>query len=454
VEVVLRLASWIAALLVALATYRSARRRDSSLGHLVAAAILVRAILGVALFAASVFEWPLLPHLQMGGGFWSLAIDARWYFDHSAAAAHQGLQIVEETAPSPLFLRSLAVFMRAAGVSPAAAILFNLLCFLALVRLVLFFARKPKHALVTLAPFAFAPGLLIFGTQPLKDPFNLALLVLACAGARGWTEGLGAFASGRVTPLLAGAAVTAMAVYALGGVRPYLAVFIIIGAGGAGTITAYATAGAVARTRIAAGTAATVLALWIAFAYGAGAYFGYYDGLLKSLAGKPSAPMTSLEQARSGFVASGGATSFASEPAVSDGGVVTTSPGSRLSRAVVGLAVMFVPITLLKALSLVAVGGGKGLLLVTDIDTIVMDLLTLLCVAVFFRDRSRASVGTAAALLIVALLTTIAMAYVVTNFGTMFRLRPIALAPLWLLPALALTRPDVSERLVITPTPR
>ncbi len=80
--------------------------------------------------------------------------------------------------------------------------------------------------------------------------------------------------------------------------------------------------------------------------------------------------------------------------------------------------------------------GGRGLLAITDADTLLMDLTIGAAIAVLVRRRSAirgrlpyvcfmATLGLAAALL---------MAYIVTNFGTLFRLRVMASVPLWLLP--------------------
>ena len=105
----------------------------------------------------------------------------------------------------------------------------------------------------------------------------------------------------------------------------------------------------------------------------------------------------------------------------------------------VGAAALFVPISLLEALSVVELSGGRGLLVLTDIDTLFFDLMLLLIVLVLYirwpTARLRLSYAVFACSL--GVLTITLMAFVVTNYGTLFRLRLMAAVPIWML-ALAL----------------
>ena len=97
---------------------------------------------------------------------------------------------------------------------------------------------------------------------------------------------------------------------------------------------------------------------------------------------------------------------------------------------------LFLPITLLRALSIVSFTGGRGLLLITDIDTLVIDLGIVASILLLLRTGlSRSSMPVAIFALALAVLTTLSMVYVVTNFGTLFRLRLLAVTPMWVLPA-------------------
>jgi hypothetical protein len=107
----------------------------------------------------------------------------------------------------------------------------------------------------------------------------------------------------------------------------------------------------------------------------------------------------------------------------------------RLALLSVGLAALFVPISILRALSIVTFHGGQGLLLVTDVDTVVIDLALALCLYLSFKRRHLPLLPTGLCLAALGIVTTLLLAYVVTNYGTLFRLRLLAVTPLWLLPA-------------------
>jgi hypothetical protein len=154
---------------------------------------------------------------------------------------------------------------------------------------------------------------------------------------------------------------------------------------------------------------------------------------------------------RDGFVLTPGATSIRSAntgadqtdltaPSPITRGPDTPPPGpslrDRLSAVALGLGLIFVPVSVLRGLSIVDFTGGRGLLAITDADTLLMDLTIAAAIAVLVRRRSAirdrlpsvcfmGTLGLAAALL---------MAYIVTNFGTLFRLRLMVSVPLWLLP--------------------
>jgi hypothetical protein len=79
--------------------------------------------------------------------------------------------------------------------------------------------------------------------------------------------------------------------------------------------------------------------------------------------------------------------------------------------------------------------GGHGLLFVTDLDTIAVDIIILggLCLIAIRVARHGLDPETVVVLLLFSL-TTVLLAYEVTNFGTLFRLRQLAVAPFWMLP--------------------
>jgi hypothetical protein len=101
-----------------------------------------------------------------------------------------------------------------------------------------------------------------------------------------------------------------------------------------------------------------------------------------------------------------------------------------------GLLAMFVPVSVLKALSVVTFSGGRGLLLLADLDTVFLDLTLVTIVAFIVRQRPDLVARAPSALftLAVVAVSVILLAYVVTNFGTLFRLRLLVAVPAWMAP--------------------
>lgn len=171
-------------------------------------------------------------------------------------------------------------------------------------------------------------------------------------------------------------------------------------------------------------------------------------------AGLVAAALNRVNGARRGFTNSGGGTNIVvggqsgterSEFAPEDRAprqrvrraeaLVPETVAGYLQRAAVGLATIFVPISLLQALSITNLTGGRGLLFVTDVDTLFIDLTLLATLALLYtrRDAVFRRLPYVAYLLMLGGGTAVLLAYVVTNFGTQFRLRMMAVVPLWLL---------------------
>ncbi len=433
--------AWIAIMMIAVLVFQLARRRSPLLAGIFAAAIALRVLLGVGLFVISMYELPIFRGLQSGGGFWTLAIDAKWYYDEAANATRVGLGTIQDTWASPLYLRVFAAWLAVAGITPLSGVLFNLLCYIGVSFIIVTLCPSPRAGATALAAVTLSPALLIFGSQPLKDPFCLLLIATALAGARLWCEGIDPLDSRPLRRLSAGLMLTAAAVYGLGGVRAYAAVFVIIAIIAAGAVMAIRVRGSVARGRVVLGYTVLVSVLVVAFYRGAGPYAEPYDTMLRRIVNVPTAPIADLDRARAGFVNTGGATSLGeSAPAESISGMqLEAGVGllARLGATLRGLAALLIPISLLKALSIVSFSGGRGLLLITDLDTIVIDLSLAACVYVLIAMRPRSNaIAVLVCVAVFTLLMTFALAYVVTNYGTLFRLRLMAVAPIWLMPAL------------------
>lgn len=435
---------------VLFAVVRWLGRQSYAVQALVAAGLLARATMGVALFWISYLQLPILPQLQLGSGFWSPTLDARGYFDTAAFAVDHGLSSISSESVSPFFTRALAVWMSIVGVSPAAGMLLNLCIYVASCALLTRLYRPVDRwradlpLVVTIAALSFSPVLLIDSTQSLKDDVFLGLVVMVCAAAMLLFR---SFAEVRPAAFAGALGAMALAIYGVAGVRPYYPV-IVLGCLAVVFLALALTAGRGRRIRTTLTGVTVLTVVWFAHSNGAGPQVRptaierqrvveslqlergvhLFDGLF-------GAATVAVTDARDRFVGSGGDTNVG---------------GERRSAAAVilGVAVIFVPVSFLKSTALVNFDGGRGLLTVTDADTVIMDCsLIAICLIVYRRRRligeRRAYVWFALGL---AVVTAILLGFVVTNFGTLFRMRYLVATPLWMLalavsPARSANRP-------------
>jgi hypothetical protein len=479
VIIALRLLVSIALIWPLIVAYRWIDRRSRLLGALFVAGIVARATASVALFTISFFRIPVFTSLQLGDGFWKLALDGRSYYDLSAHAVAAGFGTITDKLPSPLFLRALAAWMWVFGVSPASAVLLNIACYAASAVLIVRCAgrqragRTPGPAAAGVALFAltFSPALLIFSTQPLKDPLCTMLIICVIAGARLWWMGLNGDATRNLVMVGAGTLLMAVGIYGVAGIRAYAAVFTITALAAAATYSIVVRADARRRLSAALLHAALLAVLWFMFMTGAGPYAQAYQSSLWSfVTGRPGSVAT-FDTSRAGFEDAGGATSFGESPSSPDAASqqaherqqepprreenaalpkpavvmnVTASDAAkpesvraRVEHLWRGYAALFVPISVLRATSIVKFEGGAGLLVITDIDTIVIDMTVLAALCLFVMSARAHGISPGSVfVLVLAILLSASLAYVVTNYGTLFRLRLLAVTPLWMLPVM------------------
>jgi len=114
---------------------------------------------------------------------------------------------------------------------------------------------------------------------------------------------------------------------------------------------------------------------------------------------------------------------------------VPVTPREQAIAAARGLAVIFVPISLLRAVTDIHFEGGRGLLSIVDLDTVVMDVVSVFVLALLWRRRR--AIGDRLPLVLFGLtlsfVTALLVGYVVTNLGTLWRLRSLIAVPLWIL---------------------
>jgi hypothetical protein len=89
---------------------------------------------------------------------------------------------------------------------------------------------------------------------------------------------------------------------------------------------------------------------------------------------------------------------------------------------------------LLTALSDVEIGGGQGFLRIADVDTVFLDALTLVVLVLVWRRRRLIDERWTLLLFGIVLsgITAVLLGYVVTNFGTLWRMRAVIALPIWM----------------------
>ena len=456
----------LAACLGVLAACVWAYRRSPSWGVIVGVGAIVRLASGLLLLAISYYQWPVFQSLHTGDGYWLIAPDARVYFEKAAAAAAYGTSLaVPAGSPSPVYVIALGFWYRAGGATLASAVVFNLVCHIvSVVAIILILPRQARRiGNLVLFSVSFSPALLMTSTQVLKDPFFVMLIVVGCVAALLILRYSRDTRSAPPSRLTAGVLVAAAAVAAMAGVRAYYALFVWIAVAGAFLVSIVTVRGR-HRVRLAAFAAPVLVLLWVAFAMGSDVYYTYYRDLIArttginlsalALIGRDTRPVisgsadvgelgTAMDSVRIGFIGSGGGTNIKSRTALN---LTRQGLEQAASDLALGLAVTFIPISALRATSMVDFNGGRGLLAITDLDTLFMDV-TLLAIAIaIFRLHGVNRYNVASLVLVVTLaaISAVVVAYVVTNFGTLFRLRLLTAVPAWLAP-LALTTGPVRE---------
>ncbi len=424
-----------AIILVLLAlTCRWIWRTSRPLGYIVAAGMAVRLAAATALFWTSYLQLPLLSSMQLGGGFWRMALDAPGYHLGGLFAAEGTLESIAEGSPSPAYVQALALWMRLTGTSPFSAVLLNLTCYVTTCALLVGALRglTSRQAdlvrRVTLLALSASPMLLFVSTQVLKDDFFLLFSATLSAGAWWIALMLAAPSLASWRRLVPGLLAVSVGVFVTAGVRVYYPAIASLCFGPA-FIVALLGRRRVSWTLIVGAAALTIVTAGTALSFGSEEGRNYIDVI--GGAGSPADAVSMVDDARAGFISSGGATNIGEAPTSALGGST-----SRLRGFTVGLASMFVPLIVLRALGLVTVSGGAAMVALGDVDTLFFDAVFLAIVVLTWRMgrelRPNAAFLTFAVCLV--LLLCVLMGYTVTNVGTLIRLRLMVLVPLVTMP--------------------
>lgn len=446
--------------------------RPHELGRIVSVGLALRAIAGQALFWVSYLRIPVAVHLQSGNGLWFFAQDARLYMQLAESAASGGLVTLvtySRAASSVSYVQAMALCFLLFGRLATSALLLNLFAYLGSCLLVLrmsaSWGQDRSMTRVSLVAISFSPAAILWSTQPLKDTLLQFLIVVTLAGARSWQR---ACATLSLSSLATSALVLWLAVFTIAGIRWYFAFALLLALG----LFAPLAALSAPRRIVAGGTAVVLLALLSrAVLAGAGPYLPPRLELWLSAGTASSSradrPLSAeLAAARDGFDRAGGATVIAAPsgwvpdaqslsagtPASSldsaaGGAGFRVLPTSHFQRLALGVEALIVPQFLARPLGLMDVRGGQGMLWFADLDTIAFDLLLAATAVAIWRRFRAASFRNAPFWMLAATVALVAvpLAYTVSNFGTLFRLRGMVYTAVALLP-LALAEGQESVR--------
>jgi hypothetical protein len=440
-----------------LKAYRYVRDEAPLVGGVMALGIVSRAAIGITLFWISYLDLQFLRTLHSGDGFWALAPDARGYYDAALTYVDDGSS-THLTDVSSMFVKPLAEWMRLVGWSPASGLFFNVSLYALLCVIVVRAcrpARKWDAQIVCascLAPVSVAPVLLLHDSQLLKDETFVFLIAVTCLCVLGVLRvplGTGRRPEDRWI-LLGSLASLGAGAFVVSRIRIYFTVLVCAALLPAAIFYVWRSNSANVRRSL----AVALVTLAVASMGPAWAWSEKYHRKSAALKSAPAtlrsttagtepprrgpaplrAMLAKLRDARVEFAETGGATNMADGPETDSGFMRPT---------LIGLTVLVVPISIVKALGWVDFPGGRGLLWVTDVDTVLLDLSMLTCVALVVVRRRRIGpnvpyVWYSSSL---ALLTGVLMAYVVTNYGALFRLRLMMAVPVWMLPLATLYSP-------------
>lgn len=433
--------------------FREVQRTSRTLGLIMACGLLLRLGLGLTLFWIAQRNLPLLQSLRTADGFWTFALDSAAYLHDASMMADEGYFAMAEGL-SPDYVVWLTAWMRVLGTSAVTAPFLNLSLFALVCWLIAKTAapvgrdRDDLPQLVTVGSFAFSPALLFHGSQALKDDLCAALMAVSCVGALHLfshhhdARGRRRRAIGLLTMLTAG--------YLLYGLRNYTAGLI----GGATAVAALLPWAYHASKR-------RTLALWggtllvVVIAVGVGLWMGVAGdrAAVRAESGRQWAIASGTralrvpDRLRHNFNKTGGSTNLAPGPVPARGSAVASLTLSARARALItGLGAIFIPMTVLQATGAVHLGIGTGLRVAADIDTLFFDASMLASLILLTRRRAAARwhLRYVCFALVLGVATTGLMAYIVTNFGTLFRFRVMLAVPIWML-GLAIVRGPLPE---------
>ena len=395
--------------------------------------LLARALAGQLLFWISFLGLPVARSMHFGGGYWFFGLDGAAYMAYANSIAGRGLGsllVIEGPYPSRAFVQILTAFVAAFGGVETVGLLLNLFAYLVTCTLLVRLQPRTNGALLfALAALAFGPAMLLWSLQPLKDTVFVCILTLLIFLLFRWQE----------RPRLWLAAAMLALFYALATLRWYMALIVWA------MLPLFFL---LAALRMPRRRAAALVAGLLLFAVASQAVRRGGGSDIHPLMARFLDPHTAIEAvrrpqmtraldtARRGFEHTRGNTTLQPGHVLA---TPTTLPApQRDARLISGSAAGLLPRMIGQPLGLFEVGGGRGLWLFADADTLALDAVLVFAAVYCVRARRRVT-----PLFVLVLLVLVAtggpLFYTVNNFGTLLRLRGMiyflaALLPLTLAP--------------------
>jgi hypothetical protein len=419
--------------------FRFVWRQSRPAGLMLAGGLAIRAGGGAFFLAVSYFHWPFLTTLQMGDGFWTLASDAQEYYRLAGLVAGRWQATI-----TPGYVGPLGIWMRVVGVNPASPVLFALVMYvLAVVTLVAAFGRNGTRAArqalhLGVAALSFTPMLVYAAVFGLKDVFFTTLVViLAVAWLTIVVRAIWTRAALTTSLLAAAAGIPAM--WLIAGTRAYFA--ILVWSAIAVTYAGRVAAGP-SRRRSLAQAAGVLAVLAIVITFGAEGNYPRFvraliasapEALLARRAPIAGGGLAELDRRREAIDNYGGNSMLSRRATGSEGLPGETAGGGRLEGVAVGLGAILLPSPVLGTLAGIGLHVGTMARVIADADTLAFDLTAVMILWLLIANRRHISALPLVFALALTMLVALPLAYVMTNFGTLIRLRLMVAAPIWLL---------------------
>ncbi|MCM2314059.1 MAG: hypothetical protein NDJ92_02765 [Thermoanaerobaculia bacterium] len=411
--------------------WRAVAARGVGVG-VIAAGFALRALGGAAAFLVSWLELPVARSLQVGNGLWFYAIDARGYAGNADAWILGGagdVVLPDRSLASYFFVQLVAVCRSLFGPVHSASLLINLFAYLGAAYVIVSWigsgdARRERIGIATLAAMALMPSWILWSLQPLKDTLFIAVVLLFLFGSDRWLN-LWRGGEPRGAALLGAAAVCWLALHAIGGVRWYYACLAWML-----WLPAVAWGGLELRQHRARFWLASLLLFGIlAQAVALNLPVDLAQGN-RRLLDVPTWLAGEVDESRARFV-----TKYKATTTIAAGPLLEDVPyGEVAARA----AMVVLPRFVAMPLGIAKVGGGRGLWLFAEVDTIAFVAVALYAIGVAWRARSRRLALDGTLVLALALIAvTLPMLWAVNNFGTLLRFREMFMIPLLVVPLVA-----------------